>query len=117
MLKIEALVRPEQINNVTKALDASGCTGYYYENVTGQGRQRGIEVITGRGGQISHRSTVPKTKVTTVIPDNLLDAVINAIVDAARSSEKGKIGDGKIIVSQVTDVIRVSSGEHGEIAI
>ena len=117
MLKIEALVRPEQINNVTKALDASGCTGYYYENVTGQGRQRGIEVITSRGGQISHRSTVPKTKVTTVITDNLLDAVINAIVDAVRSPGEGKIGDGKILVSPITDVIRVSSGERGEIAI
>lgn len=117
MLKIEALVRPERINDVGKALDACGCTGYYYENVTGQGRQRGVEVITGRGGQISTRSAVPKTKVTTVIPDNLLDAVIDAIVGAARSATEGEIGDGKIFVSQVADVVRVSSGERGEVAI
>jgi nitrogen regulatory protein PII len=117
MLKVEALVRPERINEVTKALDAIGCTGYYYHNVTGQGRQKGVEVITGRGGQVSTRSSVSKTKVTTVIPDNLSDAVINAIVGAARNKENGEIGDGKIFVSQIADVVRVSSGERGEVAI
>lgn len=117
MLKVEALVRPERINEVTKALDASGCTGYYYYNVTGQGRQKGVEVITGRGGQVSTRSSVAKTKVTTVIPDNLLDAVINAIVGAARNTKDGELGDGKIFVSQISDVVRVSSGERGEVAI
>lgn len=117
MLKIEALVRPERINQVTKALDASGCTGYYYENVTGQGRQQGVEVIVGRGGQLSTRSAVPKTKITTVIQESLLDDVIKAIVEAARSPGTGQIGDGKIFVSQIVDILRVSSGERGEIAI
>ena len=117
MLKVEALVRPERINDVAKALDKSGCTGYYYENVTGQGRQRGVEVITGRGGQISNRAVVAKTKITAVIADNLLDAVIEAIVGAARSPGDGEIGDGKIFVSDVSDVVRVSSGERGEVAI
>ena len=117
MLKIEALVRPERINDIGKALDACGCTGYYYENVTGQGRQRGVEVITGRGGQISTRSAVPKTKVTTVIPDNLLDAVIDAIVGAARSKGEGEIGDGKVFILPLDDCVRIRTGERGSEAI
>lgn len=117
MLKVEALVRPERINQVTKALDASGCTGYYYDNVTGQGRQKGVEVITGRGGQISTRSAVPKTRVTTVIHADQLNVVIEAILASARSSDDGQTGDGKIFVTEISDIIRVSSGERGEIAI
>jgi nitrogen regulatory protein P-II 1 len=117
MLKIEVLVRPERVSDVTKALDDSGCTGYYYDNVTGQGRQRGVEVITGRGGQVATRSAVPKTKITTVIADNLLDAVVTAIVGAARSPGEGEIGDGKIFVSPMSDVIRVRTEERGESAI
>lgn len=117
MIKIEALVRPERINDVTKALDESGCKGYFYENVTGQGRQQGVEVITGRGGQISTRSAVPKTKVTTVVANDVVEAVIEAIIQAARSPQSGEIGDGKIFLTTISDVIRVSSGERGEIAI
>ena len=117
MLKIEALVRPERVNDILKALDASGCTGYYYDNVTGQGRQRGVEVITGRGGGVSTRSAVPKTKITTIIPDTLLDAVVDAIVNTSRSPGEGEIGDGKIFVSPVTEVIRVRTGERGAEAI
>ena len=117
MLKIEALVRPERINEVTKALDIVGCTGYYYFNVTGQGRQRGVEVITGRGGRVTARAAVPKTKITTVVADDILDVVIDAIIGAARSPDDGKIGDGKIFISKVEDIVRVSTGERGSIAI
>ena len=117
MLKVEAIIRPERIGQVTPALDAAGCTGYHYTNITGQGRQGGIEVFIGRGGQTTTRAAVPKTLVTTVIPDELLEKVIDAILGAARSPGGGNIGDGKIFVSPVSEVVRVSSGERGEIAI
>ena len=51
MIKIEAIVRPERINSVTAALEQAGCGGFHYQNVTGQGTQRGVEVFTGRGAQ------------------------------------------------------------------
>ena len=63
------------------------------------------------------KAAVPKTLITTIIPDELLEAVIDAIVGAARSPGEGNIGDGKIFVSQVSDVVRVRTGERGEIAI
>ena len=116
MLKVEAIIRPERIGQVTPALDEAGCTGYHYTNITGQGRQGGLEVFTGRGGQMI-KAAVPKTLITTIIPDELLEAVIDAILGAARSPGEGNIGDGKIFVSQVSEVVRVRTGERGEVAI
>ncbi|MFH1560646.1 MAG: P-II family nitrogen regulator, partial [Chloroflexota bacterium] len=72
MLKVEAIIRPERVGQVTPALIEAGCTGFHYTNVTGQGRQGGVEVFVGRGGQMTTRSAVPKTVITTVIPDELL---------------------------------------------
>jgi nitrogen regulatory protein P-II 1 len=117
MLKVEAIIRPERIGQVTPALDAVGCTGYHYTNITGQGRQGGVEVFVGRGGQTTTRSAVPKTLITTVIPDELLERVIDAILESSRSPDGGNLGDGKIFVSPVFEVVRVSSGERGDIAI
>ena len=96
MLKIEAIVRPERIHSVTDALEQAGCGGFHYLNVTGQGKQRGVEVFTGRGAQMV-RAAGSKTLVVTIIPDDLKDAAVNAIVEAARSPDGGRIGDGKII--------------------
>ena len=116
MIKIEAIVRPERINSVTVALEQAGCGGFHYQNVTGQGTQRGVEVFTGRGSQMV-RAAGSKTLVVTVIPDDLKEAVVNAIIEAARSPDGGRIGDGKIIISRVEDVLRVRTGEHGETAV
>ena len=63
MISIEAVIRPERVGSVTAALEAVGCQGFYYYNVTGQGRQRGVEVFVGRGGSMASRSSVPKTLV------------------------------------------------------
>ena len=114
MLKIEAIFRPERVNTVTAALLDVGVTGFHYQNVTGQGQQQGVEVVTARGGQSATRSSVPKTLLVTVIPDNKKDAVVEAIVSSTRS---GEIGDGKIFISTVEEVIRVRTGERGEQAI
>lgn len=114
MIRIEAVVRPERVNSVTDALVAAGCQGFYYYNVTGQGRQRGVEVFVGRGGQMANRSSVPKTLVTTIVSDDMQTKVIDAIIEASRTPDGGELGDGKIFVYPVADAIRVSDGERGE---
>ena len=114
MLKIEAIFRPERVNAVCAALEDAGVTGFHYQNVTGQGQQKGVEVVTGRGGQTTNRSAVSKTLLVTVVSDDKKDAVIEAIVSATRS---GDIGDGKIFVTPVSQAVRVRTGESGEGAI
>ena len=116
MIKIEAIVRPERVNSVTEALQQAGCGGFHYQNVTGQGQQGGVEVFTGRGGAMA-KAAVPKTLLVTIVPEVMKEAIIEAIVDSARGPDDGQIGDGKIIVSQVEDVVRVRTGERGETAI
>ena len=114
MLKIEAIFRPERVNAVSNALVEEGVTGFHYQNVTGQGQQAGIEVVTGRGGATTTRSAVSKTLLVTVVEDDRKDAVVEAIVSATRS---GEIGDGKIFISTVSDVVRVRTGESGDAAL
>lgn len=117
MISIEALVRPERIGQVTHALEEIGVPGFYYYNVTGQGRQRGVEVFVGRAGQIATRSAVQKTCVRTVVSDDMKEVVINAIIDAAKGPGEGDIGDGKIFVTRVEDLARVRTGERGDSAL
>ena len=114
MLKIEAIFRPERVNAVSSALVEEGVTGFHYQNVTGQGQQAGIEVVTGRGGATTTRSAVSKTLLVTVVEDDKKDAVVEAIVSATRS---GEIGDGKIFISAVSDAVRVRTGESGDAAL
>lgn len=117
MVSIEAVVRPERIHHVTEALEAAGCQGFYYSNITGEGRQRGVEVFVGRGGAMASRHSVPKTLVRTIITDDMQETVVSAIIEAARTGDKGEIGDGKIFVTPVADVVRVRTGERGEAAV
>ncbi len=117
MVSIEAVVRPERIHHVTEALESAGCQGFYYSNITGEGRQRGVEVFVGRGGAMASRHSVPKTLVRTIITDDMQETVIAAIIEAARTGDKGEIGDGKIFVTPVSDVVRVRTGERGEAAV
>ena len=117
MLKIEAVVRPERTSTVLEALTAAGVKGYSYWNITGKGQQEGVEVFTGRGGHLSHRAALPKTMIVTVVHDGMKDAVVRAIINAARTSGEGAIGDGKIFITEVADAIRVRTGESGEMTI
>ena len=114
MLKIEAIFRPERVNAVTDALTSVGVTGFHYQNITGQGQQQGVEVITGRGSQTATRASVSKTLLVTIVSDDKKDEVVNAIIESTRS---GDIGEGKIINTQIADIIRVRTGETGEEAI
>lgn len=116
MVKIEAIIRPERIIQVTDALEEAGCGGFHYQNITGQGRQKGVEVFTGRGGSMA-RGAVSKTLLVTVVSDAMKDAVIEAIIEAARTPGEGSIGDGKILVSKIDEAVRVRTGERGDVAL
>lgn len=117
MLSIEAVVRPERINHVTAALQDAGCGGFYYYNVTGQGRQGGVEVFVGRGGAMATRSSVPKTVIRTVVSEDMKEKVIAAIIASARGPGEGAIGDGKIFISKIEDAVRVRTNERGNAAL
>ena len=113
MHKIEAIIRPEKLDNVKDALADAGFTGMNIVHVTGRGVQRGI-VHTGRGGETYTVDMLPKVKIEVVVKDDDCDRVVKVICDAART---GNIGDGKIFLIPVTDAIRVRTGERGEAAV
>jgi nitrogen regulatory protein PII len=117
MIKIEAVVRPERVNLVVDALVDAGVGGYHVWNVTGKGTQQGVEVFTGRGATTTTRAALPKTVITTVVKAEVKDTVVEAIINASRTGTEGQIGDGKIFVSQVSEVIRVRTGEKDEAAL
>ena len=117
MIRIDAIINPERVNLVLEAMSEAGCTGFTYSNVTGKGNQDGVEVFTGRGSSTQNRSSVPKVLVTAVTEKSNQKKVVDAIVAAAKTSDEGQIGDGKIFISEVSDVIRVRTGESGNKAL
>ena len=113
MNKVEAIVRPERLEQVKDALAAAGFVGLNIVNVTGRGVQKGI-VHSGRGGEEYRVDMLPKSKIELVVSDPNTEKAIDVIVDAART---GSIGDGKIFVSPVSQAIRVRTGERGDEAL
>ena len=112
MKKIEAIFKPFKLDEVREALSEMGVSGLTVTEVKGFGRQKGhTELYRGAEYVVDF---LPKVKVDVVVPDRLLDSAIDAIVKAART---GKIGDGKIFVSDVDQVIRIRTGETNEAAI
>ena len=112
MKKIEAIFKPFKLDEVREALSEIGVSGLTVTEVKGFGRQKGhTELYRGAEYVVDF---LPKVKVEVVIPDSLLDSAIDAIVKAART---GKIGDGKIFVTSVNQVIRIRTGETDEAAI
>ena len=112
MKKIEAIFKPFKLDEVREALSEIGVSGLTVTEVKGFGRQKGhTELYRGAEYVVDF---LPKVKVDVVIPDSLLDSAIDAIVKAART---GKIGDGKIFVTSVNQVIRIRTGETDEAAI
>jgi len=112
MKKIEAVVKPFKLDEVREALSAIGVTGLTVTEVKGFGRQKGhTELYRGAEYVVDF---LPKVKVEVVVPDKLTDQAIEAIVKSART---GKIGDGKIFVTSVEQVIRIRTGETDEAAI
>jgi len=112
MKKIEAVVKPFKLDEVREALSEIGVTGLTVTEVKGFGRQKGhTELYRGAEYVVDF---LPKVKVEVVVPDKLADQAIEAIVKAART---GKIGDGKIFVTSVEQVIRIRTGETDEAAV
>lgn len=112
MKKIEAIFKPFKLDEVREALSEIGVSGLTVTEVKGFGRQKGhTELYRGAEYVVDF---LPKVKVEVVIPDKLLESAIDAIIRAART---GKIGDGKIFVTGVDQVIRIRTGETDEAAI
>ncbi|GAB4259846.1 MAG: P-II family nitrogen regulator [Thermoleophilia bacterium] len=112
MKKIEAIIKPFKLDEVKDALQAVGVKGLTVTEVKGFGRQRGhTEVFRGVEYQVDF---VPKVKVEVVVEADMAPAVVEAIATAAQT---GKIGDGKIFVLPLEDIIRIRTGERGADAI
>ena len=112
MKKIEAIIQPFKLEPVKEALHAISVEGMTVTEVKGFGRQKGIrEVYRGMQYQVDF---LPKVKIEIVASDDKVKAIIDIIVEKART---GRIGDGKIFVSPVTEVLRIRTGETGDEAV
>jgi nitrogen regulatory protein P-II 1 len=112
MKKIEAIIQPFKLEPVKEALHALSVEGMTVSEVKGFGRQKGIrEVYRGMEYQVDF---IPKVKIEVVAPDEKVKAIVDTIVEKART---GRIGDGKILVYPVAEVIRIRTGEKGDEAV
>ncbi len=112
MKLITAVIKPHKLDEVKSALSAAGVAGMTITEVKGYGRQGGhTETYRGAEYQVDF---VPKVRVEVVVADSLADTAVDAIVGAAAGN---KIGDGKIWVTAVSDVIRIRTGERGDDAV
>ena len=112
MKKIEAIIKPFKLDEVKDALNAIGIQGMTVTEVKGFGRQKGhVELYRGAEYEVSF---IPKVKIETIVADAIAEKVVSTIMEKAKT---GKIGDGKIFISKVEDVVRIRTGEKGEIAI
>ncbi len=112
MKLVTAIIKPFRLDDVRKALSELGVTGMTVTEVRGFGRQRGhTEVYRGAEYTVEF---VPKTRIEVAVPDPLLDQVIDAVMQAGRT---GKVGDGKIFVTELVTVVRIRTGEKDASAI
>ncbi|TKW68445.1 MAG: P-II family nitrogen regulator [Paracoccus denitrificans] len=112
MKKVEAIIKPFKLDDVKEALQEVGVQGLTVTEVKGFGRQKGhTELYRGAEYVVDF---LPKIKIEMVLPDDQIDAAVEAIVSAARTE---KIGDGKIFVSSVDQAIRIRTGETGDDAV
>jgi len=112
MKKIEAIIKPFKLDEVKQRLTSAGITGMTITEVKGFGRQKGhTELYRGAEYTVDF---LPKVKIEILAPDEMAPKIVEAILESAQT---GKIGDGKIFVSSVEDVIRIRTNERGEEAI
>jgi nitrogen regulatory protein P-II 1 len=112
MKKIEAIVKPFKLDDVKSALGELGVEGMTVSEVKGFGRQKGhTEIYRGSEYTVDF---LPKVKIELVLPDDQVSLAVNAIIKAAQT---GKIGDGKVFISDVEDAIRIRTGERGQNAV
>jgi nitrogen regulatory protein P-II 1 len=112
MKKLDLIIRPHKLDEVKDALSAIGVQGMTVTEVKGFGRQKGKTEMY-RGSEYSV-TFLPKVRLEILVPDSMLEQTMKAASEAART---GRIGDGKIMVTDVLDVMRIRTGEMGEAAI
>lgn len=112
IFKVEAVIRPHTLDNVRDALESLGMTGMTVTDVKGYGRQKG-HTETYRGDEYSI-DLLPKIKIEIVCPEKQVDEVVSAIVKTCRT---GKVGDGRIFVVPLSEVVRIRTGERGDAVI
>ncbi|MGV8143862.1 MAG: P-II family nitrogen regulator [Methanothermobacter sp.] len=112
MKKIMVIMRPEKLEDVKQALEDIGCNGMTVRDVKGRGRQLGItESYRGHDYKVD---LLPKVEIEIIAKDEDTDNIVDAIIKTAQT---GCIGDGKVFISQVEEVIRIRTGERGDKAI
>ena len=112
MKKIIAIIRPNKLEDVKQALEEIGCHGITVKDVKGRGRQLGItESYRGRDYKVD---LLPKTEIEIVTKDEEVEEIVKSIV---KTGQTGNIGDGKIFISTVEEVVRIRTGERGDKAI
>jgi nitrogen regulatory protein PII len=112
MKRIEAIVRPEKLEDIVEQLEALGHSGITVTQVEGHGRQKGIvEQFRGKEYKLLF---IPKVKIEAVVNDALVEKIIDAIVTTAFT---GNVGDGKIFISDVADAVRVRTKDRGTAAV
>lgn len=112
MKKVEAIIKPFKLDEVKDALNEIGVQGMTVTEVKGFGRQKGhVELYRGAEYDIAF---IPKVKIEVVVSDGMVDKVVSTVLEKAKT---GKIGDGKIFVSTLEQIIRIRTGETGDSAI
>ena len=112
MKKIEAIIRPNMLEDVKEALRLIDISGITVNQVMGCGKQKGWKEFY-RGTEVS-LNVLQKVKIELIVPDDKLDKTLETIIKAART---GEVGDGKIFISDIQEAIRIRTGESGNIAL
>jgi nitrogen regulatory protein PII len=112
MKHIIAVIRPEKLDDIRRALEKAGCSGIMISEIQGHGKQKGI--VQQWRGEKYKVDLIPKVRLEVVVKDSELAAIKKTIIDNART---GEIGDGKMFISTVDEVVRIRTGEEGEIAL
>lgn len=112
MKKIEAYIRPEQLEDVKEALKSLNVNGISVTQIMGSGCQRGYREFV-RGTEVDY-NFLKKIKIELVVSDSRLEEILDKIVETAKT---GQIGDGKIFISEIQDALRIRTGERGEAAL
>ena len=112
MKKIEAIIRPEKLDEVRKAIEAVGYPGLTITEAEGHGKQKGV--VQQWRGETYRVEFLPKVKLELVVGDADVDRIVQAIIKSAKT---GSVGDGKIFVSDIKDAIKIRTGERGESAL
>jgi len=112
MKKIEAVIRPEKLDQVRQALQKVDCGGLMISEIEGHGKQKGV--VQQWRGEKYRMELLPKMKVDVVVADKDVDSIVKVIIKAAKT---GEVGDGKIFISDIQNAVRIRTEEKGDVAL